>query len=43
MGAAGPIVDNLGAHKTLNILAGVVLLAILLPFSVREVREIKAN
>ena len=43
MGAAGPAIENFGAHRTLDILVIVLFLAIALPFLVKEVREIKAN
>jgi hypothetical protein len=43
MGVAGPTVERFGTNSTLNMLAAILILAIALPFLVREVREIKAN
>lgn len=43
MGLAGPTVEKFGANSTLNILAVILVMAIALPYLVREVREIKAN
>lgn len=42
MGIAGPITEYFGPQKTLNGLALIFILALTLPFLVKEVREIKA-
>jgi len=43
LGFAGPISEKFGNSATANALAFVTLVALLLPFLVKEVREIKAN
>ena len=42
MGIAGPITEHFGAEQTLNGLALIFMLALTLPFLVKEVREIRA-
>jgi MFS family permease len=43
LGFAGPISEKFGNSATANALALITLIALLLPFLVKEVREIKAN
>jgi hypothetical protein len=42
MGIAGPITEAFGTRATLNAIALILTLALISPFLVREVRDIKA-
>ena len=43
MGIAGPITEYFGTKVTLNAISIICFIALLMPFLVKEVREIKAN